>query len=267
MEMKRPSTTEENRKVDLPFGSALTGPALVAAILYVAGFSYEWAFYYNFGLEHIARQLPNLSTAIAAFEVVRNVSDALYSAALLIVPQMLLGAISCFGKTFSRSNSALIRPLAAIVAGGLNAGNGLVRIVLSAFLLIYASAYAGSWAGVHAYRTLAIEADHSLPRVTLFFTNGDLPITCEQHVRLAPPSTDAKKPDAVIGSHFPLTELRGGRACNLPGQSSWRLLYRDDKFVYLFQTLQSTDAGRPLTLVVPVSEKLILILNGGEKNG
>jgi hypothetical protein len=56
MKMKRPRGAEENGKMDLPFGSALTGPALVTAVLFVAGFSYEWAFYYNFGLEHIARQ-------------------------------------------------------------------------------------------------------------------------------------------------------------------------------------------------------------------
>ena len=99
-----------------------------------------------------------------------------------------------------------------------------------------------------------------------FFTNSEMPITCEQHSGLAMPSTDTKKPDAIIGSPYPLAELRGGRACNLPGQSSWRLLYRDEKFVYLFQTVRSIDVGRPLTLVVPASEKLILILNGAEGN-
>jgi hypothetical protein len=253
--------------MDLPFGSALTGPALVTAVLYVAGFSYEWAFYYNFGLEHLARQLPTLSTAIAAFEVVRDPSDALYAAALLIVPQLLLGALSYFGETFSRSSLPAVRCLALTVAAALDAGNGLVRIALSAFLLVYAAAYAGSWAGTHAYRTLAIEADNRLPRVTLYFANGEMPIACEQHTGLAMPSTDTKKPDALIGSPYPLAELRGGRACNLPGYSSWRLLYRDEKFVYLFQTVRSTDAGRPLTLVVPASEQLILILNGAEGNG
>ena len=131
MKMKLPRGAEAKGKMDLPFGSVLTGPALVTAVLFVAGFSYEWAFYYNFGLEHIARQLPTLSTAIAAFEVVRDASDALYAAALLILPQILLGAVS--------------------------------------FLLVYSAAYAGSWAGTHAYRTLAIEADNRLPRVTLFF--------------------------------------------------------------------------------------------------
>jgi hypothetical protein len=265
--MKRPEDADAQGVMDFPFGSVLTGPALVTAVLFVAGFSYEWAFYYNFGLEYLARQLPTLSTAIAAFEVVRNAADALDAAVLLIVPQILLGAVSYLSETFSKSSLFAVRWLASTVADVLGAGNGIVRIALSAFLLVYAAAYAGSWAGTHAYRALAIETDNSLPRVTLFSTNGEIPIACEQHTGLSLPATDTQKPTAFIGSGSPLTDLKGGKACNLPGQSSWRLLYRDDKFIYLFQTLRSTDAGRPLTLVVPASDNLILILNGADGNG
>jgi hypothetical protein len=143
----------------------------------------------------------------------------------------------------------------------------LVRIALAAFLLVYAAAYAGTLAGSHAYRALAIESNNALPRVTVIFSGEEVPVICEQRSGLAMPSADAKKPDALIGSPYALAELRGGRACNLPGQSSWRLLYRDDKFAYLFQTVRSADAGRPLTLVVPLSEKIMLILNGAEANG
>jgi hypothetical protein len=265
-ELMPPRHPEDKAKVELPLVSALTGPALVGAVLYVAGFSYEWAFYYNFGLEHLARQLPTLSTAMAAFEVVRDTADALYTVALLAVPQILLAIVSSFGRTFSRSSLRPVQLLASAIAAALDAGNGLIRVVLSAFLLVYAAAFAGSSAGTHAYRTLAIEADNRLPRVTI---TGDIDthIRCEQHSGLAMPSTDTTISDAFIGSAGPLAELRGGRACNLPGQSSWRLLYRDEKFVYLFQTLRSTNAGRPMTLVLPASEKQILILNGGEGNG
>jgi hypothetical protein len=258
-----PSRAGAETKSNLAFGSALTGPAVVTAVLFVAGFSYEWAFYYNFGLEHLARQLPALSTAIAAFEIVRDFSDAFYAIALIVIPQFLLGLVSRFGERFSMSTVPALRTPAVAVATVLDAGDGLVRNAIAAFLLVDAAAFAGAYAGTHAYRTLAIEDRNALPRVTLLFTNGEMPIACEQHDGLSAPPA-AAKPNALIGSPYPLAELRGGRACNLPGQTSWRLLYRDDKFVYVFQTLRSTDSGRPLTLVVPTSDKLILILNGAE---
>jgi uncharacterized membrane protein len=99
---------------------------------------------------------------------VRNASDALYAAALLIVPQILLGAVSYFGETFSRSSLPVVRCLASTVGAALDAGNGLVRIALSAFLLIYAAAYAGAWAGTHAYRTLAMRSEANIRGIRPF---------------------------------------------------------------------------------------------------
>ncbi len=254
-------------KMDFAFGSVLKGPALVSAVLFVAGFSYEWSFYYNFGVEHLARQLPALSTAIAAFETIRNPWDALYAILWVAGPQIALSALIRAAASGLKSPIPVVRSIAQVITRSFDAGNGLVRDAAAAFLLVYGAANAGTAAGTNAYYSLAIEGEQALPRVTLLFTDGEMPVVCQQHDGLGMPSAGVGKLDTFIGNPDALADLRGGRACNLPGQWSWRLLYRDDKFVYLFQTVQSTEARRPLTLVVPNSDKLTLILNAAEGNG
>jgi hypothetical protein len=49
------------------------------------------------------------------------------------------------------------------------------------------------------------------------------------------------------------------RTCNL-GDTVWRLLYRDDKSIYLFAS-EVDQTGRPLTLVLPNTDKVILVMD------
>jgi hypothetical protein len=247
-------------------GSALKGPALISAALFVAGFSYEWAFYYNFGVEHLARQLPALSTAIAAFEVVRNPWDALGALLYVCVPLLAFAGILRAIAWGQQSVRREIRAVADGFARVMRTGDGLIRDAIFALLLVYGAAIAGSSAGTHAYQALAIENQRQLPRVTAIFTDGQQPIVCGQHQGLAIPTAEKSQLPSVIGEPAAVYDLRGGGACDLAGHRSWRLLYRDERFVYLFQTVLSTEAGRPITLVIP-NDHLTLILNGATADG
>ena len=42
-----------------PFGALIAPSTLVVAVLYLAGFSYRWSYYYNFGL--------SISSSVSAF--------------------------------------------------------------------------------------------------------------------------------------------------------------------------------------------------------
>src|SRR5690349_15050108 len=66
-----PNDTTKPREAS-PFGMLLGSSSLILAILFVAGFSYRWSYYYNFGLRYLALQVPVQSTVIGAIDLVRT---------------------------------------------------------------------------------------------------------------------------------------------------------------------------------------------------
>jgi len=65
----------------------------------------------------------------------------------------------------------------------------------------------------------------------------------------------------IIGDPTVINAFRNGLACDIRDNQSWRLLYRDDKFLYLFTTRRGL--ARPLTLVLHNTDRIILIMGAG----
>jgi hypothetical protein len=115
---------------------------------------------------------------------------------------------------------------------------------------------AGGIAGSRDYLVNVVETTSRLPRVTAIANTAEavaFPIACDTRPLL---DRTPRAAPAFVGD--PQTVLISAIACSSDTQS-WRLLYRDDKFVYLFLTV--TQFGRrPETLVIPNGDRLTLVL-------
>src|SRR5579871_1890846 len=76
-----------------PFASLLAASSLVFAVLLVAGFSYRWTYYYNFGLKDLALAIPVQSVLLGALELIRTPSDALFTICVVALPLVVLNSI------------------------------------------------------------------------------------------------------------------------------------------------------------------------------
>jgi hypothetical protein len=234
-----------------PFASLLAVSSLVLALLLVAGFSYRWTYFYNFGLRDLALQAPTQSIAISALELIRTPRDALFTLAVVVLPFLTLNALLTFLPRLLPQASSL-----------LGFENRLVADALRAVVLIYSAFWAGSQSGWAKFSSHVVEnAGNTLPTVTAVLNPGSpesaLSFACKPSDFTAAGAAQVAVP-AVIGSPAAVRELRDGLACNTPNTRSWRMVYRDEKFIYLFAT--GGGAVRPLTIVLPNNDKLVLVL-------
>ena len=261
---REPSPDRQDHGSPAPFSALLASGSVVVAVLLVAGFSYRWAYYYNFGLQDLAIGAPVQSIAMSALELVRRPDDALATFLIVAVPMVVFGAAVGAGRAFlarrqSSSGSGLLRKG---IAGLLE--TPLIIDVARATLLMYAAYWAGSSAGVHKFKEHAVEsASNALPRVTLPIAanppSPGAPFGCRP-VDWQQPQTPVQAQATVVGSAGPLVALSEGLSCNVPGQRSWRLLHRDEHFIYVFAT--GLGVARPTTLVIPQSDARFIVLNG-----
>jgi hypothetical protein len=238
------------KEAGAPFASLLAAPSLVLALLLVAGFSYRWTYYYNFGLRELALQGPVSSVAINALELIRTPQNAVVSFCIAVIPLLMLNAaLVLLGRFLPHSSRFL----------GLE--NRLVSDSLRAVVLIYSAYWAGSVTGWEKFRAHVNESTSTLPTVTAVVTSGSaesaFPFSCKQ-VDWSKSENSERALPPLIGAPSALTDLRDGLSCNTPNSRSWRMLYRDDKSVYLFAA--GSGMGRPLTVVLPSTDSLVLIL-------
>jgi hypothetical protein len=133
--------------------------------------------------------------------------------------------------------------------------NRLLTEAIAAGLVMLIAFRAGGDAGYRAYQANVLESTSNLPRVTAIVHSGDAPapIVCDTRT-----FKDPQPPRRFVGDARVLDSLLAGAACSMEGRS-WRLLLRDERFVYLFATV--TDARlRPQTLVLPDGGDLTLVL-------
>lgn len=247
-----------------PFTSLLAVSSLILALLLVAGFSYRWTYYYNFGLKDLALEIPLQSLAISALELIRNPSNALFTFSVVVVPLVALNVLLTLVEGGTRLQNKTLASAVAWTRHGLGLDNRLVTDALRAAVLIYAAYWAGSQSGWEKYRVHITESDtNPLPVVTAIMASGSpaitLPFTCK--------AADWDKGDAaseplppLIGNPATLRALRSGLACDTKGNRRWRLLLRTDRFVYLFAT--GRGLARPPTIVLPNSNSFILVMGG-----
>ena len=242
-----------------PFRALIAGWTLIVVILSVAGYSYRWNYYYNFGLQSLVLAAPLGSLPVYAIEIVRNpasLAELLGVALLYLLPfhAMLLALGRARG-----ARSARLRKTVRFIMRTLALDNRLLVEALAAALIILVAFRVGGDAGYHAYLRNVLESTSTLPKVTALAQSGSsesvLPITCNApRLNKADPLVNPP----YLGEPDVVESLLAGTACTTD-QWSWRLLLRDEKFVYIFATVQNRTT-RPQTLILPNNDTLTLIL-------
>ncbi|PWC55795.1 hypothetical protein TSO221_03535 [Azospirillum sp. TSO22-1] len=233
---------------------------MVVAVLAAGGFSLRWSYYYNFGLHTLVLQAPLNTLPVYAVEIVRDSENFLTLLNLTlryVAPlQAILILVRCARTCRWRRVGRLVRFIERFA--GLD--SPIVVEALRAGAFICVAFAAGSEAGTRNYWHNAVEATSGLPRVTLVQLSDKsetgLPVQCDQR-----PLAQRSSPAVFfIGDQNALRALNGGRACSAgPKDGSWRLLHRDEKYVYIFYTVQQR-SDRPYTLALAQNDKFILIL-------
>ncbi|HUR32768.1 MAG TPA: hypothetical protein VM032_03180 [Vicinamibacterales bacterium] len=248
----------EQSKSDNPFAALIAASWIIVAVLYVAGFSYRWSYYYNFGVQHLVLQQSVQSFLVAALELVRQPQSAALTLLYVIVPLVLLNVvIAALAHLAGRSPRRGPRRLGDAVMDSFSGGSPFVRDALRAIVLLYGCFAVSSEIGADAFRRDVVDsAFNPLPRVTLVSPRAadasPAPLACG--------STDLQHVN-VIGDATGLAGVQDSLlTCNSPTRT-WRLLYRDDKFVYVFasQPAEILEGARPLTLVIPNDSGTFLV--------
>jgi hypothetical protein len=255
-----------------PFKALLAAWSLVVVVLTTAGFSSRWNYYYHFGLQNLVLEAPLTSLPAHAFEIIRcpeilwNLLNLFRLTVILLVPFEILRFVATMAvdaireRWKDRSAWRGKSRVGKIVTRLLTRHSGLVIDAIRAGIIVYIAFYVGESAANRRYWVNVVEGTSELPKITAIVHAGQsdakgtavlLPFTCEK-------SSDSphfiRDPEIV-------RLLSAGVGCSSTDRS-WRLLFRDDKFVYLFATLPGKDCRHPETLVLPSSNELILAMQG-----
>jgi hypothetical protein len=242
-----------------PFGSLIAASWIVVAVLYVAGFSYRWSYYYNFGVQHLVLQQSVQSFLIAAIELVRQPGSAGLTILYVLLPLVLLNTtLALLTRAYGDVARSRRHRTMQTVIRVLGLDSAFLRDALRAVVLLYGCYMVSSEIGSAAFRRDVVDSPFNvLPRVTVLFHRAAdetaVPLGCGiadlQHVQ-------------VIGDAEGLAALQETLStCNTPTRR-WRLLYRDENFVYVFaaQPADIIAGARPLTIVVPNDPKTFLVM-------
>jgi hypothetical protein len=238
-----------------PFKALIAAWTFVAVAISVAGFSQRWAYFYNFGLQDLALAAPLSSLPVFAVQALRD-SQNLGTCLLMILEFLLPLQIAEIGiqalRVWRERSRAAKMVFSGVAALGLT--NPLVLDSIRAALVVYIAFVVGGIAGYRDYLFNVSEVTSRLPHVTLVGRQGEngLPWECG--------SSNGKSGAGkfFIGSPLTVRRMEMSATCS-PDWSTWRLLYRDDHFIYVFNTVQDL-RSRPDTLVVPTESRAVIIL-------
>jgi hypothetical protein len=248
--------TEATETRAAPFRALIAGWSLIIVVLSVAGYSFRWTYYYNFGLQSLVLAAPLASLPVYSIEILRSwesLIDLIRLAIVYLVPlQVALLAL----KRGRDSGYASVRTGTRLILRLLAIDNSFVVQAIVAALIIFIAFRVGGEAGYRNYRNNVVEKTSRLPRVTAIAPAGSavLSIPCDK--RLLKERESSVPPPFVGDSDVP-AQLGAGKACS-SDERSWRLLLRDDKFIYLFATVPDA-AQRPETLVLPNNDNITLV--------
>ena len=244
-------------KVPAPFKALLAGWSLVVVVISVAGYSFRWNYYDNFGLQSLVLSAPLESLPVYAIEIARNpifLVDLLQLGLIYLFPYHL--ALLVMRRACDVRN-ARVRKTTRTFMHALGLDNPLLVNALLAVLILMVAFKAGGEAGYRTYLKNVIEGTSRLPIVTaISLADVKLPfIGCDTSTfKKSDPSVSLR----FVGEQSVIDSLAAGKACS-SDQWRWRLLLRDEKFVYLFATVKSSKE-RPETLVLPNGDDITLVL-------
>jgi hypothetical protein len=242
-----------------PFGALIGVSSLLAALLYVAGFTFRWSYFYNFGVQHLVFKMNFQSFLITAIELVRVPRNILLSIAFIVVPLILLNSLIRLVRRVQESGTNRFSRTLAAAARLFGLESPLVVDALRALVIIYGTFLWSSHLGYTTFQKDIVNTpDNALPAITIVLDRqkGDP----ELGVACWPEGTTNLE---IIGNARKIRDLQDTSfTCN-SDSVTWRLLYRDDASIYVFasQPAHIIKGRRPLTLVIPASAKTHLLIN------
>jgi hypothetical protein len=251
-----------------PFSSLIPVSSLIIATLYVAGFAYKWSYYYNFGIQSIVWDLNPQSFLITAIELVRVPENFLKVIFAILVPLLILNLLIKQSKQLFiinlRNNVSLIsslpRSIAFFIWKQLSLNSQFTLDLLRMLLILYTTYSLSSQIGYEQFKKDIVNSENNtLPIVSVIIetTDGNRNvISCGSKNRISWENT------SVLGSTEKIRKLQQlHQTCSIKN-TEWRLLYRNDKFIYLFASVSEEQANgrRPLTIILPNNDKSYLVL-------
>lgn len=238
-----------------PFSALIKASSLMVAVLYLAGFSFRWGYYYNFGVQHLVFNLSFQSILTASMEMIRLPGNLLITTISLVGTLLLLNlAISTLQCAAHSDRPGPLRETTAAVAKILGMENPLVTDSIRAVAIFYLVYMLSSQMGYAQFRKHVVNSrENTLPVVAAIIqgeANQDTSLGCGKEWKGLPNLIgDAKLIRDIQDYHL---------TCSLQG-TVWRLLYRDEKSIYLFAS-KSEANGRPLTIILPNTDKTFLVM-------
>lgn len=234
-----------------PFKALIGASSLIAALLYLAGFAFRWNYFYNFGVPDLVFDLSLQSTLTASMEMIKRPKNFLLTVLFLAGSLLLVNLLLGLGARIAewRQHGKFRASLAAI-ASGLGFQNPLVTDCIRALVVFYVVYMLSAQMGYWQYERHVVNGqDNTLPVVAAIIGGEqDFVLACGKEGKVLP---------NLIGNAKLVHDIQDyDRTCNL-ADAKWRLLYRDDKNIYLFASREK-QSGRPLTIVLP-SDKIILV--------
>lgn len=245
--------TEESSHIAQPFKPLIAASSLILALLYLAGFAFRWSYYYNFGVPHLVFSFSVQAILTASMELIKEPRNLMAVALVLIVSLVVVNLlISAARRTSQWQRPGKLQTLIAAVVRLLGFENALVIDCARALVVFYVVYMLSSQVGYSRFRKDIVNSrENLLPAVTAIVEGDDnLPVACGKQW---PTGTN------FVGNGKLARELEQYHRTCTSETTVWRLLYRDDKSIYLFAS-ETKPIGRPLTVVLPSTDKTILVM-------
>ena len=240
-----------------PFKSLIAASSLVTALLYVAGFAYRWSYYYNFGVPELVYEMNIQSFFIVAMELIRTPGNFLKTFGILGACLAVFEVLALYmrRRIFPRMASSTSSTNTSTKSGG-----NLLIDSLRAILIVSVIYSLSSQLGYKSFLNASIDSESNpRPRVILI-DNRPTDLAGK-----AACGSEYNETINVIGSRKQLRILLDSYAtCSSTTSGIWRMLHRDNNFLYLFTSssqanIQTGIKVRPRVFIVPNSSNVDLL--------
>lgn len=234
-----------------PFESLIAISSLLVGLLFVAGFSFRWAYYYNFGFPGFVYTLNIEAVLINAFELVRTPFNLSLCALFILLPYCILS----IGLYVLRR--CLLDKKGAFKHDIWQKNKSLVLDLIRALVLVILTFATGSHIGYETFKRDVEDSPSSrLPKITVVFKDKGpsyrFPL-CGGSAEDVP----------FIGNGLLISKYSdNNEGCN-SNDIVWRLFHKDNNDVYIFGSRKGKIAKgtKPTVTVIPSANISSLILN------
>jgi hypothetical protein len=242
-----------------PFRALIASSSLITATLFVAGFSYRWSYYYNFGVPQIVYGLSPQSFFIAAMEMIREPVNLFHTIPCILAVLIGLELALALGQKSIRLLSIVLPSRIVQLFKASSFDSSLAADCARGATLLFTVFALASNIGYSHYLSAAMDTiDNSVPLATAVLSKSDNESTTGLGC-----GTGFNEKISVIGDMKRLRQVMEINAtCSLPSTGRWRLLYRDVNTAYIFSSMNelAPKGSRPLTIILPSSSIQGIIL-------